>query len=121
MGVLRTVAKRVLSSGTAVLPDVVIPAGATTIQLKTDVTNWPTVPAGIEATITLALSSDNGNTWEPAMAISYTGGLNPRTGLPAPGPAPTYTLSEPLPRSVLARWTVSLARPYDLGATLEST
>jgi hypothetical protein len=108
-----------LPAGVTVFGPLPVPAGTQRFGLLTAIENWPTANTGIIATLVLELSFDSGGTWREVARFQYTGGLNPRTGLPPLGPHPSYALSNPAPAGLLFRVTVDLAQSLTGTGTLE--
>lgn len=108
-----------LPAGVTIFGPLPVPLGAQRFALRTTIADWPVVDTGIIATLVLELSFDSGGTWREVARFQYTGGLNPRTGLPPPGPHPVYTLRNPAPAGLLFRVTVDLAQSLTGTGTLE--
>lgn len=99
-----------LPAGITVFGPIALPQGARRFGFLSAIVDWPATNTGIIATVTLELSVDSGASWRQAARFEYTGGLDPRTGLPPSGPHPTYSAGAPLPAGVLGRVTVDLAQ-----------
>lgn len=113
--------KQTFHAGTTILGPFALPVGTQSIGLRTAIDNWPTVDTGVVATVRFDASFDGGASWVQVAEFKYSGGLNPRTRQPPPGPHPVTRPHAPFPPGTTARAVLTLAQAMTGTATFESS